>query len=611
MPKTVAVLEGDSSSLVKSINDAKGAMTGMEKEARKLSDQIRDVADEADKAAGTLVQKIGGPTAVKAIAGVGAAFAGAQVALGAFAGSMSAFAATQGEAGAKAMADIDMALNKLQGQLFTAVMGTDNMEEATQTLISVINFLTDAVHLALTPIEGLAKLIRYLTDSNRDAKDAAEQNAKEQKKAAEMLLTLEDNYKTTTKAISANEEKVRSLTGSTEDLRKTQLRQALSATDALAEQLKADERLREAQEIGIEVAKKKADNLREVERSLTFDQTLVPGTEEYSRRFAELYAGLTQATINAARATREGWSAETLAGLQALGAQRQALAKELLGVSEEVKKPTSETNTVNVRTVNEDDTGADGEEHEDPYVARQRSMDNFMEKERVAEEERIANLAKANKERIAMFGSANDEQIQLYYEAQIEKNVADQAEFEAARQRAIDLHDLTFDLTQSAAEFVSKKRAEEAATAKAELDANTAALQEYGKMGGQMIADGEKASKIAEKMARKALGGQISALGDKAMAEAAIMAAALNPMAIPMGAAGLAAYAAAAALGADTKKAASSTPAAPTTPTQVNQSVSYNLQVDAAFANGESIARQFAMAQREATRRGMVPAGVF
>jgi hypothetical protein len=244
----------------------------------------------------------------------------------------------------------------------------------------------------------------------------------------------------------------------------------------------------------------------------------------------------------------------------------------------------------------------------DPYEARRLDMERFMEAERVAEAERITNLAASNKERIAMFGSANDEQIQLYYEAQIDKRVADQAEFDAARQRAIELHDLTFNLQQTAAEFANGQREKEKAAHKEKVDELTAGFQEYGKLAGDQLAQGEKASKVAEKLAKKALGGQISALGDKAMVEAAIYAAAFNPMAIPMAAAGVAAYTAAAYLGAEGKMATTATPAS-AAPAAGPVNTAFNLRVDAAFADGESIARQFAMMQRSAQRRGLVPAG--
>jgi hypothetical protein len=244
----------------------------------------------------------------------------------------------------------------------------------------------------------------------------------------------------------------------------------------------------------------------------------------------------------------------------------------------------------------------------DPYEARRLDGERFLENERLRAEEELKILAATNKARQAMFGYATDEQIQLYYEAQVEKSIADRAEFDAARQRAIELGDLTFNLQQTAAEFAAGERAKEKAAHDEKVNQLTAGFQEYGKLAGQQLAEGEKGAKVAEKLAKKALGAQISALGDKAMVEAAIYAAAFNPIAIPMAAAGVAAYAAAAALGAEGKKATTATPAS-AAPAAAPVNTAFNLRVDAAFADGESIARQFAMMQRSAQSRGLVPAG--
>ena len=238
----------------------------------------------------------------------------------------------------------------------------------------------------------------------------------------------------------------------------------------------------------------------------------------------------------------------------------------------------------------------------------------------IAEEEKKAEAAKAKvaadvalrkaeyDARVAMFGQASTAEIDAYNATKAAKAAADQAEFDAARQRAIDLGDLNFNLAQSAADFAAGERAKEKTAHDEKVNQLTAGFQEYGKLAGDQLAAGEKASKVAEKLAKKALGAQISALGDKAMVEAAIYAAAFNPMAIPMAAAGVAAYTAAAYLGAEGKKATTATPAA-AAPAAGPVNTAFNLRVDAAFADGESIARQFAMMQRSAQRRGLVPAG--
>jgi len=631
MPKAVAILEGDSTSLVKSIDDAKGAMQKMDKEARKLSDQIRDVADEADKAAGALVNKIGGQTAVKAIAGIGGAFLGAQQALGAFSGSMAAFAATQGEAGAKAMADLDFALNELQGQLFTAVMGTDDMEAAVDTLIDGINILKTAFDLLLVPVTAFSALVRDLATDHSSAATQARDHAKAEKEYADALANA-NGLMTTAHAGYANVERsIIGLLGTKKemaifDLEQTQrdyqaiiLQQdramqarRLAAGDFAAAEAESKKR---AELVDAEAAKIKAtdDKVQKMGKEGTrgrTDDQIRAMAEARVERSKDAQLQLDQARQSARQESDARLSIQELGfkeereRLKAAQARIEEDKKKLLAAPE--TQPRVIPVTVAVTTTN---TGTPAEEHEDPYVLRQRSMDKFMEKERLAEEERIANLAKTNKERIAMFGSANDEQIQLYYEAQIEKNIADQAEFDAARARAIELHDLTFDLTQSASEFVAAKRAEEKAAHDEKVANIKAGLQEYGKAAAQQLATGKKASAVAADLARKAIGDAISAKGDEAMAQAAIYAAAFNPQAIPMAAAGVAAYAAAAMLGSSSKKSASSTPAsvAPVQAAPVN--TSFNLRVDAAFADGESIARQFAMMQRNAQARGLVPVG--
>ena len=74
----VVTIDGDSSGLVGALQKGEHALEGVKQESAKLSDQLREVTDSADKAAGALVQKIGGPAAIKAIAGVTAGLAAAK-----------------------------------------------------------------------------------------------------------------------------------------------------------------------------------------------------------------------------------------------------------------------------------------------------------------------------------------------------------------------------------------------------------------------------------------------------------------------------------------------------------------------------------------------------
>jgi hypothetical protein len=134
----------------------------------------------------------------------------------------------------------------------------------------------------------------------------------------------------------------------------------------------------------------------------------------------------------------------------------------------------------------------------------------------------------------------------------------------------------------------------------------------YMQTAGKQLIIGKMSAKEAADMARKQLGNVIMGLGDKAMAEAGLMAASLNPMAIPMAAAGVAAYAIGGALSAD-KKGAGTTPAtekAEASAPAATNNYAFNMRVDSVFADGESVARQFAMMQESARQRGLLMQGV-
>jgi hypothetical protein len=136
----------------------------------------------------------------------------------------------------------------------------------------------------------------------------------------------------------------------------------------------------------------------------------------------------------------------------------------------------------------------------------------------------------------------------------------------------------------------------------------------YMKNAGQQIAIGKLSAKAAADMARSQLGNVIIGLGDKAMAEAGIMAAGLNPLAIPMAAAGLAAYAVGNAMMPTVKAAAGTTPAtekAEAAAPAATNNYAFNMRVDSVFADGESVARQFAMMQESARQRGLLTQGAY
>lgn len=667
MAKAVVTLEGDSSSLVKSIDDAKGAMTKLEAGGKKLTDQLRDVADEADKAAGALVNKIGGPTAIKAIAGVGAAFVAVESALGAFSSSMAAFASTQGAAGQQAMADLDKAVAELQSQLFTAVMGTDDMQEAMDTLIPIVQGATFVVNQLLGPIRFLAEAVRYFAEQSGDATEEQKELAKaerEAKKATDAtatsvasLNTAYDNIEGvlvrllgTKKEIALFDLKTQAtglmtLIKQAEALEFVRLQTAgnlaadraeaaeraamddsyevafrtradarvnkardsarAEATARVAEEMRGQDAMKEKVKLGLQELERQRQN---IESGVTsFEEPKPTRTGGGGRETAKEKEAREAAEKEAARLVQEAKDKAALEARVAMFGQATDAEIEKYKAAAEAKKAIAQEqfNAARALAIETADLTFNLTQTPEQYIAEE-------EKKAEAAKAKVAAdvaLRKAEYDaRVAMFGQASTAEIDAYNATKAAKAAADQTEFDAARQRAIELHDLTFNFQQSAADFAAGERAKEQAAHEEKVNALTAGFQEYGKLAGQQLADGEKAADVAEKLAKKALGGQISALGDKAMVEAAIYAAAFNPMAIPMAAAGVAAYTAAAYLGAEDKKVTTATPAA-AAPAAAPVNTSFNLRVDAAFADGESIARQFAMMQRSAQRRGLVPAG--
>ena len=145
-----------------------------------------------------------------------------------------------------------------------------------------------------------------------------------------------------------------------------------------------------------------------------------------------------------------------------------------------------------------------------------------------------------------------------------------------------------------------------ATATKATEDAHSAFYDKWvagqAKMVGTAIGNGEKMADIG----RKAIGAIISALGDEMIARASIATFSGNFAAAGgLTVAATAAYAAAAYLGATGKKATTATPATAAAPAVTNNQTNFNLKVDAAFADEESIARSFARAQNLASNRYM------
>jgi hypothetical protein len=598
MAKTVAEIDGDSSGLVSALDKGKVGMEKLEAEGKKLTDQLRDVADQADVAAGALVNKIGGPAAIKAMAGVGAAFAAAETALGAFSSSMSAFASTQGAAGAKAMADLDTAVSELQGQLFTAVMGTDDMETAMDTLIPIVQGLTTAFQLLLAPVTAFSGFIRDMATDHSAAATQAREHAKAETEYNTALNASNIQMKSAHEGYASVERSIIGLIGTKRemaifDLEETQRQyQAIILQQDRAMQAR---RLAQGDFAAAQAESAKRAELVDAEAAklqATEDKLERAGKEGRRGRSADQIREIAEARVERDKnaqlvldsvrqqARRES---DTRLTTQELGfkEERDRLVAAQRRIEEMKAKLESAPETVSRIRNRTAPAGAAGGEpvavEETAEAKMYREMGEYMEKARIEQE---AAAAKAYADGIA---------------AEVAMFRAGEAEKEAIKLAAKEKEDA---LLQERLKYVQDLAGQE--------------MGIYMQNAAKQLAIGKLSAKAASDMARSALGNMIIGQGDKAMAEAGIMAASLNPLAIPMAAAGLAAYAIGNAMMPTVKPTAGSTPATekPTDGGQAaSNNYSFNMRVDSVFADGESVARQFAMMQESARARGLLMQG--
>lgn len=592
MAKTVAEIDGDSSGLVSELGKAKGAMGDLGVQGKKLSDQLKSVADDADIAAGKLVNKLGGPSAIKAIAGVGLAFEGASRLAGAFLDSSEALFRSYGDEGQKVWDNAEKSLFAIRGAFAEAVLGGGDMNDMGARLKSMFEGMKTAVDLLLIPVKAFSTLVIALGgDLQTTAGYAVEASDKLDQLASSNRLT---GLTKTAEGIEGLRIKLMGLRGETENLRQVELARDIASaealkTDILATELQSDAISSAAVVAGAqgEIAKK-ADAAR-----LKYLKDL--GEEKF-----------TQADLAAARRV---YNAEMLAQGQAVMAQQM---KQREGVSEAARAQLDEVNAqiaafqeiAATPPVTKTGTGSGG-----PKKPEKTAAEIEAEELKAINDLRLANT-KGEQQMELDRAKFDDEQRDAKYEkekAALEGQIAfgqQMLDDAAAERKAKGI------LTAEEEDALYQERLSKALTYVQDLAGQEMGI--YMQNAAKQLAIGKLSAKAASDMARSALGNMIIGQGDKAMVEAGIMAAALNPLAIPMAAAGLAAYAVGNAMMPTVKPSAGSTPATekPTDSGQAaSNNYSFNMRVDSVFADGESVARQFAMMQESARARGLLMQG--
>jgi hypothetical protein len=252
-----AKASGDAAEAARKLGtDAKAAGSGMDKatgEARKLTDQLKEVGDDLDVAAGKMIEGIGGPKAIKAIAGAGIALGGLQQVVGAFLDSSEALFKSWGEEGIKVWDVTERGLFKLKGQLAGSVLGTDDMYKAAGRLDTGLTAVNTAAELGagflakMYDVSLVKKLfdITGATEGYAEMADSAAEKIRRQvqaeKDAATSAAALEKPLGTSREQYESIAETVARLTGKVVDKDKVERESTIARLKDLQILAKAEE----------------------------------------------------------------------------------------------------------------------------------------------------------------------------------------------------------------------------------------------------------------------------------------------------------------------------------------------------------------------------------
>lgn len=604
MSSTVAKIDGDSSGLVSALDKSAKSMTAVKVDAAKLSDQLKEVADDADKAAGALAQKMGGPGAIKAMAGIGIAVGVAKGAVEAFLGSSEALFRSYGEQGQKVWDDTEKSLFAVKGAFAAAVLGGGSVEEMGARLKTMFTQVGTVVTTLLSPLSLIAdafyEVAFYETEAVKANNAFVESKDRADKKAAASAA-----------AAAAEADSSRNL------LKSAGKRAGLAGfVDAATVKDEANTYVVESKKL---IANASNQIAQSIAQSPKYNPTGFVNpfrrrklNEEMLAEIKDVTDELTSQAPGFTRTLQRYGMGELVPRLAvfAEGAREASNEADRLRVAAGHAVDAANSMTAPPRVAMVGARGTVAPKKEDnaaPPAVKEDYYTWVVERENGVLEEISASRAA---EYTAMQEMAGDNSTRHF-----EILASELANIEVLRQGAQDAETRIMTEGQANREALedearARKIEKDAAAAEAKRAADEAGYNAWvgqnSKQLAIMIGSGKKGADIARAM----VGNVISALGDKAAAEAGIMYAAGNiPGAAAMTAASMGAYAIAAAIGSTVKKSASSSPAAATS--TAPQNISYNLRVDAAFADGELVARQFSRMQREAGRRGFAAVGAY
>jgi hypothetical protein len=596
MAKTVAEIDGDSSGLVGALDKGRDGMAKMEASGKKLSDQLREVTDKADQAAGAIVEKIGGPKAIAALGGAGIALGGAKMAADFFLNSVEKLFKSMGDEGMKVWDDVEKSLDAISGAFAKAVLGGGSAEEMGKKLIVVFDGLAKIIEFLVTygfptlkiAFDGLVWVMTKLGEVT--AADTEKFDA---------LKRSQDNYASAT---SVNN--IENLTKAYTDL-STSLQGLIGDETALA--MSANDRA-QAQLQGLKASFiKVGDIIRDTEIRKEVEKHRDGIERQAAAEVANLdlsaygmgWKMVAEREMADRVATKTGEMYSSIAkdfaesGKDAYSFMPQALQLAYDSAEADLSLLWEKANELYDRYLGKEPTapktggGAPKPPKADPVA------DAVAEAKKRAE----AAAAATKLELEAQAKATSD-----WWQGFVTGFNPSEGFVDSWKTAAGEVYEVLEGVVTA---ITSSQEQVGAATAKTE-EAHSAFYDKWvsgqAKMVGTAIGNGEKMADIG----RKSIGAIISALGDEMMARASIATFSGNIVAgIGLTTAATAAYAAAAYLGASGKKASTQTAATAAAPAVTNNQTNFNLRVDAAFADEEAIARSFSRAQSLASNRYM------
>lgn len=596
MARTVAEIDGDSSGLVGALDKGRDGMAKMEASGKKLSDQLREVTDKADQAAGAIVERIGGPKAIAALGGAGIALGGAKMAADFFLNSVEKLFKSMGDEGMKVWEDVEKALDGITGAFAKVILGGGSAEEMGKKLITVFDGLAKIVEVLVTygfpmlknAFDGLVWVMTKLGEIT--AADAEKFDA---------LKRAQDNYASATAVTN-----VENLSKAYQDL-STSLQGVIGDETALA--MSANDRA----QAEMQALKASFIKVGDVIRDTEIRKEVEKHRDGIERQAAAEVANLDLSAYGmgwkmvAERemadrvATKTGELYSSIAkqfaesGKNAYSFMPQALKEAYDSAEADLSLLWEKANELYDRYI--------GKEPKPPStgggVPKPPKADPVADAVAEAKKRAEAAAAAAKVELEAQTKATGD-----WWQGFVTGFNPSEGFVDSWKTAAGEVYEVLEGVVTA---ITTSQEQVGAATAKTE-EANSAFYDKWvagqAKMVGTAIGNGEKMADIG----RTAIGTIISALGDEMIARASIATFSGNIAGgIGLTAAATAAYATAALLGASGKKASTATAATAAPAAVTNNQTNFNLRVDAAFADEESIARSFARAQSLASNRYM------